>query len=361
MLPTRILVFFVCCGWYTARACENSNHDHADHDEKSMNSSSASRHLRERLLVEPSSTNSNRFGDGPFWINDFQWESRQALIESGSRCLTRDPTTEERTESLELLREYLNGDGRKLQGTPNIPVHFVVISSSSGEGGVSDSVINAQMSVLNGAFAPTFSFSLLSVQRVTNDNAYACSSDSDGFKQSYHRGGAETLNFYTCNSQGGVLGWATLPFSGAGNGDDGVVVSFSTLPGGSNSPYNEGDVSLFAVVVAAATAAAVLHFCFLCSPGYFDYSLWMLNLLCLCYTLSNLCLNEKCRLQRTKLDIGLVCYIRLRVVAAVVVMAFQTLLPKNLRPMDARKDVIRVRVVVLTRFVILWTIRMMLV
>jgi hypothetical protein len=68
-----------------------------------------------------------------------------------------------------------------------------------------------------------------------------------------------------------------------------------------------------------------------------------------------------CRLPRTKLAIGLVCDILLRVAAAVVGMAFQTLLPKNLRPMDVRKDVIRAQVVVLTRFVILWIIRMMLV
>jgi hypothetical protein len=132
----------------------------------------------------------------------------------------------------------MENNGRKLQSTPNIPVHFVVISSSSGDGTVSNSTINAQISVLNAALAPTFSFFLSSVQRVTNDSAYNCSSTDDNFMIPYHLGDAETLNFYTCNLLDSA-GFANYPSDGAGTSTDGVVVAFDSLPGGSFSGYND--------------------------------------------------------------------------------------------------------------------------
>jgi hypothetical protein len=101
-LQKRILVLFVCYCWLSARACEDSNHDLADHDEKSKPSVTTSRHLRERLRMEQSPTiiTNNKLGafdgDGPVWMNDFQRESRRDQIESGSRCYTRDATNEER-------------------------------------------------------------------------------------------------------------------------------------------------------------------------------------------------------------------------------------------------------------------------
>ena len=57
-------------------------------------------------------------------------------------------------------------------------------------------------------------------------------------------GNAGDLHMYLSNPGGGLLGWATFPWWQSGDpADDGVVVLTASLPGGSASPYNEGDTA----------------------------------------------------------------------------------------------------------------------
>ena len=129
-----------------------------------------------------------------------------------------------------------------------IPVYWHVINNGPGlaNGDVPDTQIADQMAVLNAAFAPSgWSFALTTTDRTTNAAWYTAtpgSSAQTAMKAALRQGSADDLNIYSNNMGGGLLGWATFPQSYAGNPlDDGVVVLFSSLPGGSAVPYNLGD------------------------------------------------------------------------------------------------------------------------
>ena len=131
-----------------------------------------------------------------------------------------------------------------------INVYFHVINKGTGiaNGDISDAMIQDQMNVLNAAYANTgWSFNRISTDRTTNATWYTVGSGSTAetqMKTALRRGTAQDLNLYTANLGGGLLGWATFPSSYASRPkDDGVVMLFSSLPGGSAAPYNLGDTA----------------------------------------------------------------------------------------------------------------------
>jgi hypothetical protein len=128
-----------------------------------------------------------------------------------------------------------------------INVYFHVINKGAGiaNGDISSRMITDQISVLNNAYGRFgWRFNLVSTNRTTNATWYAnCYGSSESaMKNALRQGSADDLNIYTCNPSGGILGYATFPSDYTRSPKlDGVVVLYSSLPGGSAAPYNLGD------------------------------------------------------------------------------------------------------------------------
>jgi len=126
-----------------------------------------------------------------------------------------------------------------------IPVAFHIITDGN-QGTVSSGTLNAQINVLNNAYQDTgLSFYIDFVETVDNPTWYTMGYNSNAeaqCKAALNIDPTTTLNIYTANIGGGLLGWATFPSSLASNPEnDGVVLLTESLPGGSGAPYNEGD------------------------------------------------------------------------------------------------------------------------
>jgi hypothetical protein len=168
-------------------------------------------------------------------------------------CATPDPTAEQLADDEILMAKGGHpGPGGGGGGGPAvtggvIDVYFHVINDGS-TGNLSDSMIAAQMLVLNDAYAATgWSFQLAATDRTTNSTWFnSCDSSSveSQMKTALRKGTADDLNLYSCNPGGGLLGWATFPSSYASSPSmDGVVLLYSSLPGGGAVPYDEGDTA----------------------------------------------------------------------------------------------------------------------
>jgi Pregnancy-associated plasma protein-A len=132
-------------------------------------------------------------------------------------------------------------------GVINVYFHVINSGSSVAQGNISDQMIASQISVLNAAFASSgWSFNLVSTDRTTNatwfNGCYGNLSTETAFKSALRQGSADDLNLYSCNPSNGILGYATFPSNYASKPAlDGVVLLYSSLPGGSAAPYNLGD------------------------------------------------------------------------------------------------------------------------
>ena len=168
------------------------------------------------------------------------------------RCGTPDKSDAE-AGLLEEHTSRLGDDSGSAAALPvTINVYFHVISNTSGQGNISDTMIANQIKVLNDAYSgltgganTPFRFVLVSTNRVVNNTWFTATHGTaaeTAMKTALHQGGAKDLNFYTNGMGGGLLGWATFPSDYSSKPlMDGVVCLYSSLPGGSASPYNEGD------------------------------------------------------------------------------------------------------------------------
>lgn len=204
------------------------------------------------FLVAPLGAQGQSDDHRPFTINGYTWASKAEFIERG-RCATKRPTEEE-VEEMEAVLAAGNAGNRAnapitvaaTGGVINVYWHVINNGSSLSQGNILDSQIDAQITVLNNAYAGTgWSFNLASTDRTTNAAWYTAGPGSAAERQmktALRQGSADDLNIYSSNPGGGLLGWATFPSNYNRNPtDDGVVILFSTVPGGTAAPYNEGD------------------------------------------------------------------------------------------------------------------------
>jgi len=161
------------------------------------------------------------------------------------RCGVVDLTDEEFDAAEAHTHEVLKGLQSRVTGY-TIPVHFHVITNSTGGGAIPTAQINSQIAVLNGAYsAQGWKFTLSSVDTTANDSWYTVAPGEASEKQmktALRKGTADSLNLYTANIGGGLLGWATFPKDYSSSPSmDGVVILYTSLPGGSAKNYDEGD------------------------------------------------------------------------------------------------------------------------
>jgi len=209
------------------------------------------------LLVSPAVGQGQSEDHRPFVINGHTWASKADFIERG-RCLTRQPNDEEAGEMDAALRSTQAANNAAAAagkrpppttgGAVTVPVYWHVITNTSGAGAVPGNQIAAQISVLNAAFSSSlFSFDLVTTDTTANNAWFVAapgSNDEKAMKTALRMGGANALNIYSTSPGGGLLGWATFPSSYSRNpSDDGVVILYSSVPGGSAAPYNLGDTA----------------------------------------------------------------------------------------------------------------------
>jgi hypothetical protein len=142
-------------------------------------------------------------------------------------------------------------------GTVTVSTVFHVVSDhalTAAEQGRWTTMINAQIAVLNasysGATSPTaantpFRFALDHITWTVSPEWYhvAPGKTETAMKTALHEGDSETLNVYSADIGGGLLGWAYFP-KDYNNGHayrDGVVILDESMPGGTAGKYAEGD------------------------------------------------------------------------------------------------------------------------
>uniref|UniRef100_A0A383VPG7 Peptidase M43 pregnancy-associated plasma-A domain-containing protein n=1 Tax=Tetradesmus obliquus TaxID=3088 RepID=A0A383VPG7_TETOB len=177
-------------------------------------------------------------------------------------CGTKEGTRSQRAAAERRFQQRLaqlkaRGEDVSTAQAPVIQVHFHVLTLNNARGTLTQAQVNAQMATLNAAYAGLFSFSLASATQYTTGstdvfNADTGSSGEASIKQQLRRGSAQTLNIYTweprSSSGSTTLGWATFPWSYSGNPQqDGVVLQFGSINGGSLTNYNLGDTAVHEV------------------------------------------------------------------------------------------------------------------
>jgi len=171
-------------------------------------------------------------------------------------CGTPNPTQAE----IDQVNQRLAANGSLRSRLPaigdpiTVPVYWHIIHDGS-TGNLPQSMIDASIDVLNDAYggltggaATDFQFVLVGTDSTDSASWYDdcdVTSTERAMKTALRQGNEAYLNIYSCGMTGsGLLGWATFPDWYAGDPlMDGVVVLDQSVPGGTATPYNEGDTA----------------------------------------------------------------------------------------------------------------------
>jgi len=168
-----------------------------------------------------------------------------AHIKGGRNCGTIDATEKNIIEVAEAMTNWSGNSTRtKRRPTVNIQTYWNTITKGDDdEGSISNRKIAQSISILNAAFKPYFTFTLVDSNEENNANYWGIGQGQDRLmKNALRKGNCATLNIYSTNLANNLLGWATFPDGCANNIQyDGVVINSGTVPGGTISRYNEGD------------------------------------------------------------------------------------------------------------------------
>lgn len=185
---------------------------------------------------------------GSVGFHTAQFLDENGKIVTGIRCATEDHAPVHIPRAPENPGQWLQ-ENRLLQATTlAIPVAFHVIYASDGTGNVLDAQLQAQIDVMNNAYAHSgIAFSLHSIDRTQSDRFFHVSYGFFGsfterrMKRMLAVDPEHVLNIYLAFPHRNILGWSHFPWDHPENSFmHGTVILYSTLPGGSAAPYNEG-------------------------------------------------------------------------------------------------------------------------
>ncbi|CAK9249948.1 unnamed protein product, partial [Sphagnum jensenii] len=182
--------------------------------------------------------------------NDYSTKRRHQGDANGvHRCGVED-LTEEQFQEAERARHERLSTITSLVSSYNINVYVHVITDTKGNGKPPQSQIDDQIAVLNAAYnSAGWKFILQTVDFTANDVWYVVQPNTQAekeMKNALRIGGADSLNLYTANIGGGLLGWATFPKDYTKSPKmDGVVILCSSLPGGTSANVSVCTVMCF--------------------------------------------------------------------------------------------------------------------
>jgi hypothetical protein len=169
-----------------------------------------------------------------------------AIAPKISRCGTPPPTPAAKIQANRVITA-LRAHRVNFRGKTVIPIRFHIIHQGT-QGYLPDRQLKAQVALLNRTYAPaSIQFKIADVNLHENQSWFTHEPGSDAeveMKTTLGTDTAGSLNIYTAEPGGGLLGYATFPWWYADTPQlDGVVIHHASLPNASRAqpwPYDLG-------------------------------------------------------------------------------------------------------------------------